>query len=130
MKVENNETRWILRLEADCGLSSAAELKALLLEGLASGKSMEVDLGAAAEIDITVLQLLWAARHAAERQKRELITQAPEEILNLARDAGFENFPGQALNQEAAEAKAAEADPAEGQALERGCHGEDDPDRG
>lgn len=118
MKVENNETRWILRLEDDCGLSSAAELKALLLEGLASGKSMEVDLGADVEIDITVLQLLWAARHAAERQKRELITQAPEQILNLARDAGFENFPGQGLNREATAGDAAEADPADGKAVE------------
>ena len=124
MTVENDETRWILRLEGDCGLAAAAELKALLLEGLASGKSLEVDFRAAEEIDVTVLQLLWAARREAERKNRVLVTQAPQAILQLALDAGFENLPGQEGGGEGAAAART------GETAERGCHGEDDPDRG
>ena len=130
MTVEDNETGWILRLDGACALAAAAELKALLVEGLASGKSMQVDLEAAGEIDITVLQLLWAAGRAAERAKRELRTQAPEEIVHQARDAGFEQFPGQAPAGGRAPGKAERGEALKGEAVERGCHGEDDPDRG
>jgi hypothetical protein len=94
MTVENNETHWILRFDGDYGITSAAELKALLLEGLASAKALEMDLACAGEIDIAVLQLLWAAGRAAARENRGFTSRVPEAIAGMARDAGFQSFPG------------------------------------
>jgi ABC-type transporter Mla MlaB component len=95
--VEHNETQWVLRLEGDCGMNTAAELKALLLAGLASGRELSIELAKAGEIDVTVLQLLWAAQRAAARQQMAFQTRVPEAVAALARQAGLESFPGQAL---------------------------------
>jgi ABC-type transporter Mla MlaB component len=94
LTVECNETHWILRLDGDYSLGSAAELKALLLAGLASGNQMEIDLARAGEIDVTVLQLLWAAAREAARESRGFLSRVPESVTALAREAGFESFPG------------------------------------
>ena len=65
MKVERNEAEWIISLEGDYSMSAAVELKSLLLEGLASTKLLKLDLESASEIDVSLLQLLWAAESAA-----------------------------------------------------------------
>jgi hypothetical protein len=96
LTVEHNETHWILRLDGDYSMTSAGELKALLLQGLASEKMLQVDLGRAGEIDITLLQLLWAAAHEAAPENRGFVTGVPEALTGLARNAGFESFPGDA----------------------------------
>ncbi len=77
-------------MDGDFNLSSAAELKELLLEGLASGKELQLDLQGAGEIDITVLQLLWAAGREAERAAIRLVTHMGEGTASVAREAGFE----------------------------------------
>lgn len=96
----SNGTAYILRLEGDCTMAAAAELKAALIQGLAAardlGKDLCVDLGGAGEIDITTLQLLWAAEQAAASEKRGLVSQVPEALRALAHDAGFQGFPGEA----------------------------------
>jgi ABC-type transporter Mla MlaB component len=101
LTVESNDTQYILRLDGDCTMLSAAELKAALVEGLAAAKDLNkdlrVDLSAAGEIDITGLQLLWAAQRAAELDHRRFVSQAREEILAFTRNAGFEGLPGQAV---------------------------------
>jgi anti-anti-sigma regulatory factor len=61
LTVERNETRWLIRLAGEFNLSAASELKSLLLEALASTKELQLDLSAAEQIDITLLQLLDAA---------------------------------------------------------------------
>lgn len=94
MTIESSETHWILRLDGGFGMASVAELRARLLEGLASAKAMELDLSQATEIDITVLQLLWAAGNAAAREKRAFVSRATEALSDFARAAGFESFPG------------------------------------
>jgi hypothetical protein len=95
MTVECTETQWILRLDGDQNLTSALKLKGLLIEGLASGKDLQVDLEQVQEIDITVLQLLFAAGREASRESRGFVSRVPETVLSAARDAGFESFPGQ-----------------------------------
>jgi hypothetical protein len=93
-------------------MASAAELKALLMEGLASPQKIEVDLERAGEIDLTVLQLLWAAHQAgagrADGESRGFVCRAPEALATLARQAGFESFPGQAVEIQAVDTLAAE----------------------
>jgi hypothetical protein len=96
LTVEHNETHWIIRLVGDCTMSSAGELKALLLTGLASEKRLQVDLELAGVIDITLLQLLWAAAHQTAPENLGCVTHAPEALKDLARYAGFESFPGEA----------------------------------
>lgn len=87
----------ILRLEGACTVSSAAEMKSLLLAGLGSGKELRVDLERAEEIDITVLQLLWAAEREARRTGGRMAVCVSEAMVSAASQAGFERFPGRTV---------------------------------
>ena len=84
----------MIRLAGELTLTSAAELKNLLLQGLATGNDLRLDLEQAEEIDITVMQLLWAAGREADRKGASLAIQMSDAAATAARDAGFERFPG------------------------------------
>ena len=94
VSVDPHETCWLIRAEGEVTVNCAADLKRLLLEGLTSGKRMQVDLTNAEEIDITLLQLLWAADHDAARQPGPWVTGVSDAAVAAANDAGFESFPG------------------------------------
>ena len=47
------------------------ELKKVMLQALASGKEMLVDLRRATELDVTAIQLLWAAEREARKSGRK-----------------------------------------------------------
>lgn len=96
MTLERAETQWVLHLEGECSMASAAELRGLLREGLSAAPELVVDLQAVAEIDIAVLQLLWSAERDAGRQNRKFLSRVPEALAQVAREAGFERFPGAA----------------------------------
>jgi anti-anti-sigma regulatory factor len=96
LKVERDEAEWIIRLEGDYSMTAAAELKSLLLEGLASTKPLKLDLESAGEIDVSLLQLLCAAESAAAREGLKFVIRAPEAMSAAVRDAGFQNVPGAA----------------------------------
>ena len=64
--MHRRETDLLIKLEGAVNLASAEELKSLLLEGLVSGRDVHLDLERAEEIDVTVLQLLWAAGREAD----------------------------------------------------------------
>jgi anti-anti-sigma regulatory factor len=76
-------------------ISSASELKALLVKALGSGKEVRVSLEGAAYLDATAIQLIWAA----EREARSggvgfaLAGPVPERISAALLDAGFDRFP-------------------------------------
>ena len=76
-------------------MNCAAELKGLLLEGLASERPLRVDFDPAAEIDIALLQLFWAAEREAARLGPGFSIRASERVHSLAREAGFDGFPGE-----------------------------------
>ena len=92
--MEQQESQSVIRLAGEFTLTSAAELKNLLLQGLASGNDLRLDLEQAEEIDITVMQLLWAAGREADRKGASLAIQMSDAAATAARDAGFERFPG------------------------------------
>jgi hypothetical protein len=94
--VEQDETRWLIRLEGDVNVTSATEFKGLLLEGLASAKELELDLERSGEIDLTVLQLLCAAEREAARVGSGFLSRASEAVSSTARGAGFDRLPGEA----------------------------------
>lgn len=92
--VERREDGWTIRVESDFTLSSAAELKSLLLAGLLEAKQLELDLSGAPEIDIPLWQLVWAAGRQAASQGHEIIGRMPEVLARAWREAGFEPPPG------------------------------------
>ena len=79
----------IIRLEGELTVTSAAELKQVLLEAFSEG-DLQLDLERAEEIDITVMQLLWAAGREAERKGVNISLRASEAVTRATRDAGIE----------------------------------------
>ena len=61
VNLDQGEAQCVIHLEGEIDISSAAELKKLLLLALQSGKELRLDLERATELDVTALQLLWAA---------------------------------------------------------------------
>ena len=92
--MERQESQAVIRLEGEFTLASAVELKNLLVQGLASGNDLRLDLEQAVDIDIAVMQLLWAAGREAGRVGLSLAIQVPDAAAKAAREAGFERFPG------------------------------------
>ena len=93
--LDQNEALCLIRLEGDIDIASAIELKKLLIEALASGKEMRVDLERVIELDLTALQLFWAAEREARGKGTgfRLAGRVPEVIAVALGDAGFEKFP-------------------------------------
>jgi anti-anti-sigma factor len=92
--IEQQADHTLIRLEGECTLASAADLKTLLLEALAFGEDLRLDLRSVQEMDITALQLLWAAAREANRAGSRFGGAVPDAIVSAAREAGFEQFPG------------------------------------
>ncbi|MGO9575568.1 MAG: STAS domain-containing protein [Terriglobales bacterium] len=92
-----SERMCVIRLEGEVNVASAAELKKLLLEALASQQQGEVrvDLKNASELDISILQLLSAAEREARASGKgfSLAGGVPEGIAAAVAEAGFERFP-------------------------------------
>jgi anti-anti-sigma regulatory factor len=84
----------LIRLEGECTLPSAADLKSLLLNALASGGDLRLDLLSVEEIDITTMQLLYAAAREADRSGTGFVVAIPDAFLVAAQEAGFGGFPG------------------------------------
>jgi ABC-type transporter Mla MlaB component len=89
VSVEQEETRCVVRLDGETGLSEAAELKRLLLEGLASGQTLHLDLERLNEIDVAVMQLLQATLRETGHRGTSLAVQLSEAADIALRGAGF-----------------------------------------
>ncbi len=85
----------MIRLEGEIGIHCAAELKQSLLDALATGVELQVDLASATEVDITAIQLLWAAQREAQKQGLAVVAAGPlpESWCSALQEAGFEKFP-------------------------------------
>lgn len=55
----------VLRLAGSIDIGTAAELQAALLKALRGSRQIQVCAEALTDVDVTALQLLWAARRAA-----------------------------------------------------------------
>ena len=95
MTILQDEMLYAMRLEGAIDITCATELKKLLLEALASGKDVQMDLERVTDLDVTALQLFWAAGREAERAGTALAVsgKVPEPVSAAAREAGFERFP-------------------------------------
>ena len=96
--IEQSATGSTMRLDGDVGISAALELWGALNKAVASGLELKVDLAGVTALDITTLQLLWAARQAAANADTKLHLAGPmPEAMERAIDlAGLESL---AVNQ-------------------------------
>ncbi len=104
VSLEQGEALCLIHLEGQVDINCAAELKKLLLSALESGKGFRLDLERAIGLDVTALQLLWAANREAEKVEKgfSVTGRVPEAISAAASEAGFAEFPVP-LDQKAAE---------------------------
>lgn len=92
---DDSATRCVLRLEGEIDVTCSAELKRVLIEAISSGKEVQLDLAQASDLDVTAVQLLWAARREAEKAGASfaIAGDVPGNIGRAVCEAGFENFP-------------------------------------
>ena len=64
--LERGEAGSLITLEGVVDISSAAELKGLMIESLQGGKGVSVSVAGATYLDVTALQLLWALQRATQ----------------------------------------------------------------
>jgi anti-anti-sigma regulatory factor len=95
--VQQHESQWVISLEGELGVTCAAELKLALLEWLAAGKNLELDLGRAEELDVTIMQLIWAAAREANRTGATVGGRASGAAIQAIGEAGFAGMPGFSL---------------------------------
>jgi len=94
MTLADEGKRCVIRLEGEVGIAVAAELKTKLVEAMAAGKQVHVELEKATDLDVTALQLLWAAAREAEKAGNSFtVAQVSEDMRSSVRDLGFEDFP-------------------------------------
>jgi anti-anti-sigma regulatory factor len=94
VKLLQQDTGWQLRLEGHITVASAAELKGLLLQWLADGKDLELDLEHVDEFDITAMQMIYAAAREATRKGARIVGRASSAVTTAVRDSGFDRMPG------------------------------------
>jgi len=92
--LDRNHASCVVRLEGEIDICCAAELKQALLDALASGTGLEIDPSHATTVDITVIQLLWAAHREAGKKgvAFTFVTPTPESMNAAMREAGFEKL--------------------------------------
>ena len=95
LTIEQQENDSLISLDGMVNIATAEQLKVLLIEGLASGKNLLLDLKGAEEIDVATMQLIVAARREADRTQKIFVVQPSEAADQDARDIGFDRFPGE-----------------------------------
>lgn len=96
LTLHESETASLVRMEGAVDISSAAELKDQLLQALGSGREVHLSLAAVTALDVTAVQLLWAAERNARTSgvAFSLDDQVPEPVSAALKSAGFNEFPG------------------------------------
>lgn len=86
-----------LRISGDVTIMNAAAVKDAVLNALKGSKNVTIDIKGIDGVDLSFLQIYFAAKHSAEVLKKGLSLINPTEgFYNLIEDAGFGhyfNFP-------------------------------------
>lgn len=92
--LEQSETLNLLRLEGAVGIGCAAEFKGLLEQAIGSGREVRVSLEGATDLDVTAVQLLWAAERKAKGAGvgYSIASAPPEQVLAALSEAGLQQF--------------------------------------
>ncbi len=93
--LEQVEDRNLIHFTGAVDIAVASELKLLLEQALDSGKEIHLDVDQTESMDVTAVQLLWAAERSAAASGVEftLTGQVPDGVLAQLREDGFEEFP-------------------------------------
>lgn len=85
----------IIRLEGNVDIECATELKGYLAEAVGAGAETRISLEELAGIDVTAIQLLWAAEREAKATGALLTLEEPipEGLRVVLRGAGFGRLP-------------------------------------
>ncbi len=94
LTLESSDSLSKISLEGEIDIGCAAELQGLLVHALGSSKEVQVSLGSATDLDVTAVQLIWAARRAASASAVEFAVTGPvsEPLASTLLQAGFEDF--------------------------------------
>jgi anti-anti-sigma factor len=94
LTLEQGETASVVRLEGEVDISLAAELKGLLLQALSTGRETHLSLARVTALDVTAVQVLWAAERNARTSgvAFALDGQVPEPVSAALKNAGFDEF--------------------------------------
>jgi anti-anti-sigma regulatory factor len=92
--LDESKSKAVIGLEGAVDISSAAELKTLLLRALHGGKKVRVSLAGATDLDVTAVQLLWAAEREAGKAGVgfSFAGPAPAEVSAALGEAGLQQF--------------------------------------
>jgi anti-anti-sigma regulatory factor len=93
--VDRSTAPWTLRLVGDLEIGNAAELHARLLEALASGEPIQVEMEAVTGVDLTGLQLLAVVERAAQARGVAWVRSGvlPESLRRTAEESGWAQVP-------------------------------------
>lgn len=83
-----------IRLQGAIDIGCAQELKQLLVQGVTAGVELHVLLAEATDLDVTAMQLIWAARRSAEVSGVAFMISGaePESVSSALGNAGLEQF--------------------------------------
>jgi anti-anti-sigma factor len=92
--VEERENTSLVRLEGAIDIASVAEMRSVFLNALASSKEVRLTLEGVTEMDITALQVLYAAKRDAAKAGIHFALEGsvPDEISAAMTRAGFAKF--------------------------------------
>ena len=92
--LEREEELSTIRLEGEVGIASAADLKSHLIQALGCSKQVRVSLQSVTDLDVTAVQLLWAARREAKASSVAFAIDGPipSMVLSSLLQAGFDDF--------------------------------------
>jgi anti-anti-sigma factor len=84
----------VVRLSGSIDIASAAELKAALLKAFEAGKPIRVSIDGLSDLDVTALQLLWAAKQDAAKSGVEFAMDGkpPNAVGSLLTELGMEGL--------------------------------------
>lgn len=93
--LEQKDALACIHLEGAIDVGCAAELKTLLMETLKPGAAVCLGLESATGLDITAVQLLWAAAREAQRVGVEFTfkERIPEPVRHALAEVGIRDFP-------------------------------------
>jgi anti-anti-sigma factor len=101
IRKKKNDKSCFLQLEGAVDISQATEFKQRLIEAFDQGKKLRLSFEKTTHLDVTAVQLLWAAAQEARRAGVgiEVEGEVPQPILLALSAAGFEQFPITAIPQ-------------------------------
>lgn len=94
MDLDRSGSPVALKLSGAIDINCAAELKTLLLEALGCGAEIRVSVEQVTGLDVTAVQLLWAAERQARQAGTGLVVAppVPEPLSTVLAGAGFSSF--------------------------------------